>query len=67
MNTRLEQEAADALANHEAWAAFKAGERARWERVKASAVPITNTWAPKLTEQQKQEQQRYIAENNLPF
>jgi hypothetical protein len=26
-----------------------------------------STWAPTMTEQQKQEQEKYIAENNLPF
>lgn len=26
-----------------------------------------STWAPTMTEQQKREQEKYIAENNLPF
>lgn len=67
MNTRLEHEAADALMNLEGWVAFKAGERARWERVKASAKPIAGTWAPTMTEQQKQEREQQIAEHALPF
>lgn len=37
--------------------------RAYLERQKQ---PMT-LWAPKLTEQQKQEQERYIEEHKLPF
>lgn len=29
--------------------------------------PLGPCWSPKLTEQEQQEQQRYIEENNLPF
>lgn len=29
--------------------------------------PLGAVWAPRMTEREQQEQQRYIEENNLPF
>jgi hypothetical protein len=52
---------------------FTDKQRAAWrERVladvaRSKAGKIIGTWKPVLTEQQKQEQDRYIEENNLPF
>jgi hypothetical protein len=63
MDARLSQDAAEALAWHE----FKESERARWKRVQEAQAPCTSTWAPVLTEQQKQEQAEYVKTNNLPF
>lgn len=65
MNTRLEQDAHDSLQAFELRQKFIALERARW----ALSAPkkCTSVWAPVLTEQQKQEQQQYVIDNNLPF
>jgi hypothetical protein len=65
MSTKLEQEAADTLQAHEERTKFRKAECARW--AKAQPVPIVGTWAPTMTERQKQEHDRYVAENNLPF
>ena len=63
---RIEQDAADALQAHE-------DQRRKWaERIKAdharSQEKATGpTWAPTMTEQQKQEQQAYIKRHGCPF
>jgi hypothetical protein len=62
---RLEQDAADALQAHEDRRAFRDAERARWER--AQPQKIVGTWAPVMTEQQKQERQQYSQKFSLPF
>jgi len=65
MNMGSQHEAAGTLESQEVHAAFKASERARW--AKAQSQRIVGTWAPTMTEQQKQEQDKYVAEQNLPF
>lgn len=30
-------------------------------------TPYAGTWRPVMTEQQKREHEKYVAENNLPF
>ena len=65
MNTRLSQDAAEAMEWHERQAAFKVSERARWAR--AQPPKIVGTWAPVMTEQQQKEFQQYAAEHSLPF
>ena len=65
MNTRLSQDAADALHAYEAQQAFRERERARWAR--AQPPKIVGTWAPVMTEQQQKEFQQYAAEHSLPF
>jgi hypothetical protein len=58
---RLQQDAADSLAAYERQQRHKQGYGPR------PVEPIGRTWAPTLTEQQKQEQQKYIEDHKLPF
>jgi hypothetical protein len=62
---RLQQDAADALAAQERQRKWR--ERVRADLARSQDSKIVGSWKPMLTEQQKQEQDRYIAENNLPF
>ena len=59
--TKIEQDAADALQWHRERAASD------WQRYKADSRPLGASWSPTMTEQQKQEQQKYIEEHQLPF
>lgn len=73
MNDRFSQDAADALISLEAIAAaqqarnaaFRASELARW--AKAQPRPIVGTWAPTITEQERQEREAQINAGSLPF
>jgi hypothetical protein len=65
MNTRLEQDAADALQGHEDRQRRRTAERARWAM--AQPVRIVGTWAPSMTAQQKKEHDQYVIDNRLPF
>lgn len=65
MNTKLSQDAHDALTAYEAQQAFRDAERARWAR--AQPRTIVGTWAPTMTEQEKQQHDQYVIEQNLPF
>lgn len=65
MNTRLSQDAADALAGYEAQQAFRESERARWAR--AQPPKIVGTWAPQINEQERMEREQQIAIGALPF
>ena len=73
MNSRLEQDAHDTLIGLEAMAAahvarreaFRAAERERWAR--AQPPRIVGTWAPTITEQERQEREAQIQAGVLPF
>lgn len=38
-----------------------------WQRYKEASKPITTTWKPVMTEQQKQEHDEYVRINDLQF
>lgn len=65
MNTRLSQDAADALQGFEDRAAFREAERARWAR--AQPAKIVGTWKPQMTEQERMEREQQIDAGLLPF
>lgn len=65
MGTILEQDAADALLSYQDRECFKAAERERWAR--AQKEPIVSVWVPTMSEQEKQEHEKYVLENHLPF
>lgn len=75
MNDRLAQDAADSMAGYEAQAARRAAMLARGRALRAAGVnpgprpagPPLQTWAPVMTEQQKQAHEQYVIDNNLPF
>lgn len=61
MNAKLSQDAADALQGY-----MDAAKR-DFERHKDGQKPLGPSWKPVMTEQEKQAQQQYIIDNNLPF
>jgi len=67
MNTRLEQDAADALQGYESMAQYIEAQRARWARAQERMRPCTGVWAPTMGEQQKQAQAEYIKQHKCPF
>jgi hypothetical protein len=52
--------AADALQQYD-----EAGRRTRWPPLKSE--PLTNIWAPTLTEQERAEREQQIAAGIIPF
>lgn len=58
---RLEQDAADALTAYERQARHKQGYGPK------PPEPLHGTWAPKMTEQEKKEQEQYIKRHSCPF
>lgn len=73
MNSRMNQDAADALISLEAIAAantarnaaFRAAVLARWREAQPST--IVGTWAPTITEQERREREQQIQAGVLPF
>lgn len=61
MGTRFEQGAQETLQ----WHADRA--KADWERFKEGQEPLGEPWKPVLTEQEKQAQEKYVRDNDLPF
>lgn len=62
---RFAHDAADALRGYEDIERRVSQSRTRWPP--APLTPYAGTWAPKMTDAERAEFEKYVAENNLPF